>query len=167
MGTADFGFHAIEQHLPWTDKTNVNGMYCVCPTTSGLTGVQCEITVQRCGKNQHPCFHGSTCITKTKTKKTKDTTTTTTAVINPTTNDNNKNNSEQEESNCDCTSATSKSPLAGHFCQHSATTFCGTSPDDGTTPPRHSFCTNGGMCKDVVVIPTDESQEYVLVLLYV
>jgi hypothetical protein len=123
VGSADFGFHAIDQHLPWTGETDVNGMYCVCST--GFTGVQCEVVFERCGKNQHPCFNGSTC------KEAAD-----------------------GESNCDCSSATSASPVAGHFCQHEATSLCGAPA--GEAQPSHSFCANGGICKDV--FPT-ESRE--------
>ena len=95
VGSADFGFHAIDQHLPWTGETDVNGMYC-CVCSTGFTGVQCEVVFESCGKNQHPCFNGSTC------KEAAD-----------------------GESNCDCSSATSASPVAGHFCQHEATSLWG------------------------------------------
>mmetsp|Transcript_23151 Transcript_23151/g.33173 ORF Transcript_23151/g.33173 Transcript_23151/m.33173 type:complete len:109 (+) Transcript_23151:126-452(+) len=46
-----------EQQLPFTNVTQIQGMYCICP--EGYTGIDCSVEVNNCGG--HHCFHGATC----------------------------------------------------------------------------------------------------------
>lgn len=129
FGVAEFGFASEFQDdqdpLPFSQQDHVNGMHCECP--KGFTGVRCEIVFKICGDNEHKCFNGADCI---------------------------KSQSDQGETffHCECDGARSdlSQSYAGNFCQHEATTFCAVPVEGSEAPPRHTFCTNGGRCKEIV-----------------
>lgn len=106
--------------IPGASSNNNTSAQCDCP--SGYSGLQCDIAVDLCGENQHPCYNGATCVVHAK----------------------------GESSYCDCSSAASLDrAYAGHFCQHVSTVFCA-APAAGEHLPKHTFCTNGGTCKQIV-----------------
>eukprot|EP00549_Striatella_unipunctata_P021423 CAMPEP_0118710708 /NCGR_PEP_ID=MMETSP0800-20121206/23576_1 /TAXON_ID=210618 ORGANISM="Striatella unipunctata, Strain CCMP2910" /NCGR_SAMPLE_ID=MMETSP0800 /ASSEMBLY_ACC=CAM_ASM_000638 /LENGTH=162 /DNA_ID=CAMNT_0006615009 /DNA_START=17 /DNA_END=505 /DNA_ORIENTATION=- len=117
FGEAEFGF-AFDEPVPFTEQTNVNQMFCSCPT--GYTGIRCEIKFKVCGDNQHTCFNGAEC------KLGIDST-------------------GMEYLHCDCDPAKSDltSSYAGVFCQHAAQVFCAPGHPGAV---RHTFCVNGGRC---------------------
>jgi hypothetical protein len=108
--------------------------HCVCPT--GFTGLNCEHKYKECGRGEHYCLHGSSCI--------HDKTT--------------------DDWSCDCPSAsTSEGEMfAGKYCQHHSTSIC-TSEDAGGTSlmydPTNSlaFCVNDGKC--TLVLENGESHQ--------
>lgn len=114
-------------------STNDAEMRCDCP--KGYSGITCNITATGilCGPNNHPCLNGATCL----------------LAMNPQTN--------VDRSYCDCSSVASVNrAYAGRFCQHEATVFCTAGIQDGSQQqqqellPRHTYCANGGRCKQIV-----------------
>lgn len=101
--------------LPFEQVHHEQGMFCTCPV--GYTGLQCEIKLVVCGRDDHTCFNGSTCA---------------------------KERSGEGEiyyrCECDPKESVMDAPYAGKYCEHIATVFC----DGHGISMGQSFCTNGG-----------------------
>lgn len=109
--------------------TNEAEMRCDCP--KGYSGITCNTTTSGilCGPNKHSCLNGATCLLE----------------VNPQT--------QVDRSYCDCSSVASLNrAYAGRFCQHEASVFCAIGIPLGAQQqlPRHSYCANGGRCKQIV-----------------
>jgi hypothetical protein len=104
----------------------VNGMYCSCP--SGFTGVQCEEDINHCHvsgtEEDHFCLNGTPCNSEDPNLK-----------------------GVTKQYNCKCNDSKDEisQMLAGRFCEYKVTEFCF---EEGASGGSHSFCTNGGMCKN-------------------
>ena len=122
FGSADYSFESDTfDDDQLPFAEHIDGKYCKC--ISGWTGVQCEIKFVICGENKHTCFNGAPC--------------------------------QADASglfHCECDAAKSdlSSVYAGQFCEHVATVFCTTNDPTTGQPAKHSFCTNGGRCKEFV-----------------
>ncbi|KAL9189747.1 hypothetical protein ACHAXT_009422 [Thalassiosira profunda] len=103
-------------------KKQQDGMYCSCP--EGFTGLQCETDVSHCHNDEHEsehfCLNGVPC--------------------DPT-----NANSVMKKYSCQCDEGHDEisQMLAGRFCEYAVTEFCA----KDTARHSHSFCTNGGKCK--------------------
>jgi hypothetical protein len=93
--------------------------HCVCP--DGWVGVECDHKIEVCGKGEHFCLHGSSCV------------------------------SNNERHSCDCSTADEQvgsagdPPLfAGTSCEHVASDIC--TIDDPRPGRPFYFCVNGGSC---------------------
>jgi len=124
-GHGKFGSYAgigSVQDLPFEQELHDNGMYCTCP--EGYTGLQCEIKYVTCGRDDHTCFNGSSCVKEHSSD----------------------NGNIFYRCECDVNKSVMDAPYAGKYCEHIATTFC----EGGSDGFSHSslFCTNGGRCKN-------------------
>lgn len=115
------GIDSETEELPFEEELHDNGMYCTCP--EGYTGLQCEIKYVTCGRDDHTCFNGSSCVKERSS--------------------NNGNTFYRCE--CDIEESVMDAPYAGKYCEHIATIFC--EAGDGFSH-GDSFCTNGGKCKE-------------------
>jgi len=123
-GHGKFGSHAgidsTNEQLPFEQELHENGMYCTCP--EGYTGLQCEIKYVTCGRDDHTCFNGSSCVKERSSD----------------------NGNTFYRCECDIEGSVMDAPYAGKYCEHIATIFC--DGGDGFTHGQ-SFCTNGGRCR--------------------
>ena len=112
--------------LPFEKELHDNGMYCTCP--AGFTGLQCEIKYVTCGRDNHTCFNGSSCVKERSSD----------------------NGNIFYRCECDIKASVMDASYAGKYCEHIATVFC----DGGDDGFNHgtSFCTNGGMFVVLVCI---------------
>jgi hypothetical protein len=99
----------------------------ICNCLPGYSGVNCNDTsLVFCGPNKRRCLNGATCVRS----------------INPIT--------KLDQSYCDCSVASVRDhEFAGQFCQHLVKVYCPLESDNGF--PRHSFCSNGGRCKSIIL----------------
>lgn len=105
-------------------KTHSGFMHCSCP--DGFIGPDCSVGFEICGEEeemQHACANGGKCIKLNSVTA----------------------NGEPKYS-CDCGKS---NPFAGQHCEHPATVFCAKS-EEGEKGSYHSFCTNGGKCKEEI-----------------
>lgn len=124
-GHGKFGAYAgidLTEELPFEKELHDNGMYCTCP--EGYTGLQCEIKYVTCGRDDHTCFNGSSCVKEHSSN----------------------NGNVFYRCECDLKESVMTAAYAGKYCEHISTVFCG-GGSDGFSHST-SFCTNGGKCKD-------------------
>lgn len=94
--------------------------HCICP--DGFIGLTCQHKLEICGKGDHVCLHGSTCV-----------------------------EGDNEKYTCDCSKAdeivgpNTKPVFAGDSCQYTGTDIC--TIGDGSPGKPLYFCVNGGTCK--------------------
>eukprot|EP00536_Pseudo-nitzschia_multiseries_P004761 jgi/Psemu1/253901/estExt_Genewise1Plus.C_820028 len=115
------GIDSVVTDLPFEEELHDDGMYCTCP--EGYTGLQCEIKLVTCDRDNHVCFNGSTCVKERSTD----------------------NGNVFYRCECDMEGSIMTAPYAEKYCAHIATVFC-----DGSDGFEHgtSYCTNGGRCKN-------------------
>ena len=107
--------------VPFEQEFHENGMYCTCPV--GYTGLQCEIKFVTCGRDDHTCFNGASCIKEHASN----------------------NGAIYYRCGCDATQSIMDASYAENYCTKIATLFCEKS--DGFTHST-SYCNNGGKCKE-------------------
>jgi len=117
------GIDSQADPLPFEQELHDDGMYCSC--LEGYTGLQCEIKYVTCGRDDHTCFNGSSCIKERASD----------------------NNRIFYRCQCDIEHSVMKAAYAGKYCEHIATTFCD-GDGDGFTHGT-DFCTNGGKCNKI------------------
>ena len=103
-----------------TNQTNTDDFeHCTCPV--GYTGLTCDVEVKTCGKGEHLCLHGSTCVAK------------------------------GDKFSCDCDAAfTGLHKFGGEYCQHKSTEICTPDGKPGIGKNNFAFCVNNGKCKELV-----------------
>ncbi|KAL7530280.1 hypothetical protein ACHAWF_003316 [Thalassiosira exigua] len=105
------GYCSFTKYTDYPLKGDV-GFYQSCSCRPGFGGGSCEKAVEECQPPHYRCHNGAPC--------------------------------EINESGvlaCDCSSADSKSDLAGYMCRKPALALCDTLDED-----NKSYCTNGGVC---------------------
>jgi len=91
-----------------------------CQCAAGYVGTYCDLKLAVCGEGEHICLRGSVCVENGLTE-------------------------QEEKYACACERAGER-PTVGHMCEFIAETSC-TLEDEFSD---HSFCTNGGTCRDIV-----------------